>query len=314
MISLRRWRRVLSGKADLYNAVLKIDRSSKRPCEIGAVPFRERCSIREGGSDFVPEQVRIYSINEIVAGNEEGSMMPSSDESAALKDIMSSAIPRWRSTMPDYRQAEFLVSASSVRDFPLDEGREVAFAGRSNAGKSSLINALCRRRALARTSRTPGRTRLINFFSLADSLRLVDLPGYGYAKAPRSMSQAWGRLVEEYLHRRRSLVGVVLLMDIRHPLTALDRILLDGCRLGRTPLLVVLSKADKLASKRRSMAIKEVGLTLSDLFAEDSAKERSRPDVIGEGRSPPKVMAHSVPGKIGYEELVRHLSGWLEGE
>ncbi|WP_025772470.1 ribosome biogenesis GTP-binding protein YihA/YsxC [Thioalkalivibrio sp. HK1] len=219
--------------------------------------------------------------------------------------------------MLDYRQTKFLVSASKVREFPLDEGREVAFAGRSNAGKSSLINALCRRKALARTSRTPGRTRLINFFGVGDSLRLVDLPGYGYAKAPRSMSQAWGRLVEEYLHRRRSLAGVVLLMDIRHPLTALDRILIEGCRLGEIPLLMVLSKADKLASKRRSMAIKEVRLSLCDLFAEGSTNERSNLDAIGQGRSPPtppKVMAHSVPGKIGYEDLAAHLSDWLEGE
>ncbi|MBF2760763.1 MAG: YihA family ribosome biogenesis GTP-binding protein [Ectothiorhodospiraceae bacterium AqS1] len=215
--------------------------------------------------------------------------------------------------MPDYRQATFLVSASRVRDFPADEGLEVAFAGRSNAGKSSLINALCRRKALARTSRTPGRTRLINFFSVADSLRLVDLPGYGYAKAPRSMSEAWGRLVEEYLQGRRSLAGLVLLMDIRHPLTALDRIMLNGCRLGGIPLLVVLSKADKLASKRRIMAIKEVRSALGDLFAQDSAKERAVPDAMGEGRSPPKVMAHSLPAKIGYEELVLHLSAWLEG-
>ncbi len=226
-------------------------------------------------------------------------------------------IPGLRAAMLDYRQATFLVSASRRGDLPVDEGREVAFAGRSNAGKSSLINALCKRKALARTSRTPGRTRLINFFSVGDSLRLVDLPGYGYAKAPRSMSEAWGKSVEEYLYTRRSLAGVVLLMDIRHPLTALDRILLDGCRQVAIPVLAVLSKADKLASTRRSIAIKGVRLSLSEIYSGDRGPERSMsgaPEAILEAQTPPKVIAHSLPGKFGYEELASHLSGWLTGE
>ena len=136
--------------------------------------------------------------------------------------------------MFDYRQACFLTSVASIRGLPADHGREVAFAGRSNAGKSSAINALTGRRHLARTSRTPGRTRLINFFELDEERRLVDLPGYGYAKVPRSMSREWGALVGKYLESRRSLAGVVVLMDIRHPLTELDETLLDWCRAAGT--------------------------------------------------------------------------------
>ena len=160
--------------------------------------------------------------------------------------------------MADYRQARFLTSVASIRGLPPDLGREVAFAGRSNAGKSSAINALTGRRDLARTSRTPGRTRLVNFFELDDGCRLVDLPGYGYAKVPRAMSREWGALVRKYLESRRSLAGVVVLMDIRHPLTELDTTLLDWCRAADLPVLAVLTKADKLARGRRAAALSEV--------------------------------------------------------
>ena len=159
--------------------------------------------------------------------------------------------------MFDYRQACFLTSVASIRGLPADRGREVAFAGRSNAGKSSAINALTGRRHLARTSRTPGRTRLINFFELDEERRLVDLPGYGYAKVPRSMSREWGALVGKYLESRESLAGVVVLMDIRHPLTELDATLLDWCRAADLPVLAVLTKADKLARGRRAAALAE---------------------------------------------------------
>ena len=137
--------------------------------------------------------------------------------------------------MVDFRQARFLTSVAAIRGLPSDDGREVAFAGRSNAGKSSAINAITGRRRLARTSRTPGRTRLINLFELDGGRRLVDLPGYGYAKVSRPMTRAWGALVGRYLEVRESLVGVVVLMDIRHPLTELDETLLDWCRCGGAP-------------------------------------------------------------------------------
>ena len=166
--------------------------------------------------------------------------------------------------MPDYRQVRFLTSVASIRDLPPDRGREVAFAGRSNAGKSSAINALTGRRNLARTSRTPGRTRLVNFFELDELHRLVDLPGYGYARVPRSMTREWGTLVGKYLQSRRSLAGVVVLMDIRRPLTDLDETLLDWCRAADLPLVAVLTKADKLARGRRAAALAESRGRLAD--------------------------------------------------
>ena len=149
---------------------------------------------------------------------------------------------RGGSAAPDYRQARFLTSVASIRSLPADTGREVAFAGRSNAGKSSAINTLTGRRHLARTSRTPGRTRLINYFELDERRRLVDLPGYGYAKAPRSMTREWGKLVGKYLEARESLAGVVMLMDIRHPFTELDMTLFEWCRAAALPVLAVLTR------------------------------------------------------------------------
>ena len=193
----------------------------------------------------------------------------------------------------DYRQARFLTSAARLHDLPADRGREVAFAGRSNAGKSSAINALTGRRDLARTSRTPGRTRLINFFSLDDGRRLVDLPGYGYAKVPRAMSREWGIFVGAYLESRESLAGVVVLMDIRHPLTELDRTLLDWCLAADVPVLAVLTKADKLARGRRGAALSEVRGSLS-----------RRGDPAG-------AIAFSATKQIGRRELSDRLDRWF---
>lgn len=145
-----------------------------------------------------------------------------------------------------YCRARFLLSAASQAQLPPDYGREVAFAGRSNAGKSSAINVITGIANLARTSKTPGRTRLINFFDLDGERRLVDLPGYGYARVPDTMRRHWGLLVGGYLGARRSLRGVVMVMDIRHPLTEQDRQLLERCRVARLPALVLLTKSDKL--------------------------------------------------------------------
>lgn len=148
---------------------------------------------------------------------------------------------------PKYHHCRFLMSAPTRRDAPPDVGAEVAFAGRSNAGKSSAINAITRQKALARTSKTPGRTQLINFFVVDDERRLVDLPGYGYAKVSAARRGAWHRAVEDYLLQRRSLRGVFLMMDIRHPLTPFDQLMLDWCRDIAIPAHLVLTKADKLA-------------------------------------------------------------------
>ena len=195
--------------------------------------------------------------------------------------------------MVDYRQARFLTSVAAIRGLPSDQGREVAFAGRSNAGKSSAINALTGRRRLARTSRTPGRTRLINLFELDAGRRLVDLPGYGYAKVSRSMSREWGALVGRYLEARESLVGVVVLMDIRHPLTELDEALLDWCHAAELPVLAVLTKADKLSRARRAAVLAEV---------------RGRLSRYGDRAC---AMVFSATKQIGCRELEERLDGWL---
>jgi len=128
---------------------------------------------------------------------------------------------------PDYRRAQFLTSAAKVSQCPPDEGWEVAFAGRSNSGKSSAINSLTDNKKLARTSRTPGRTQLINFFELTQRQRLVDLPGYGYAKVPMAIKREWNKQLENYLQQRESLRGLVLLMDSRRPMQPFDEQMLQ---------------------------------------------------------------------------------------
>ena len=143
------------------------------------------------------------------------------------------------------QQASFLTSAARVEQCPEDEGYEVAFAGRSNAGKSSALNTLTRA-SLARTSKTPGRTQLLNFFSLDEERRLVDLPGYGYAKVPIPLKLHWQRHLEAYLGSRNSLMGLVLMMDIRHPLTPFDCLMLDWAAGSKMPMHILLTKADKL--------------------------------------------------------------------
>ncbi|HEC15126.1 MAG TPA: YihA family ribosome biogenesis GTP-binding protein [Sedimenticola sp.] len=147
---------------------------------------------------------------------------------------------------PYYHRARFLTSAANITQAPPDEGIEVAFAGRSNAGKSSAINVLCRQKALARTSKTPGRTRLLNFFILDDERRLVDLPGYGYAKVAESVKRQWQKELAGYLENRRCLRGLILLMDCRHPLTAFDRQMLEWNAYHGLPTHILLTKADKL--------------------------------------------------------------------
>jgi len=157
----------------------------------------------------------------------------------------------------DFRHATFMTSAARLDGTPPDQGAEVAFAGRSNAGKSSAINRLTERRGLARTSSTPGRTRLLNFFALdaGAALRLVDLPGYGYAKAPKSEQARWAALIERYLAERRSLRGLVLVADIRHAFKPGDEMMLDWARASELPLLALLTKADKLKRGARAQSV-----------------------------------------------------------
>ena len=165
-------------------------------------------------------------------------------------------------TMPDEERAastplvcEFLTSADRLSNCPRDDQPEVAFAGRSNAGKSSSLNRLTGRRNLARVSKTPGRTQLINFFAVAGGGRLVDLPGYGYARAPKTRRQAWGKAIDDYLNQRPNLAALVLVMDARHPPQPFDDAMLEWCALRQLPLLALLNKADKLKRQARIRAL-----------------------------------------------------------
>lgn len=162
--------------------------------------------------------------------------------------------------MPNpFSPAQFLKSAARLDQAPPDAGREAAFAGRSNAGKSSALNLITGHKGLARTSKTPGRTQLINFFGITPEARLVDLPGYGYAKVPQEVKAQWERHLTAYLERRESLVGLILLMDVRHPLTDFDRQMLGWCAQGQLPVHALLTKSDKLkrgAAQNTLLAVK----------------------------------------------------------
>ena len=148
--------------------------------------------------------------------------------------------------MSAYPEVKFVTSANQVGQLPADTGAEVSVSGRSNAGKSSAINVITGRKGLARTSKAPGATRLINFFELEPGRRLVDLPGYGFAKVPGAMREHWGELISAYFKRRESLRGAIVVMDVRHPLTANDRDMLAVALSRNVPVHVLLTKADKL--------------------------------------------------------------------
>lgn len=148
----------------------------------------------------------------------------------------------------NFNNTYFMTSAAKLSQCPEDQGLEIAFAGRSNAGKSSLINTLCAQKKLARTSKTPGRTQLLNFFTpdKTKNYRLVDLPGYGYAKVSKKMREQWDKMLSDYLCERKSLKKIILIMDIRHPLQAFDTQMIDWAIESNMPIHLVLTKADKL--------------------------------------------------------------------
>ena len=191
------------------------------------------------------------------------------------------------------QQATFIKSASLVSQCPPDLGLEVAFAGRSNAGKSSALNTLTHAR-LARTSKTPGRTQLINFFRLDDERRLVDLPGYGYAKVPLELKAHWQQHLDAYLTGRQSLVGLVLVMDLRHPLSDFDCMMLEWARKIDIPAHVLLSKADKMAFGAAKNALLKV-------------QTRMRKE-LGSNAS---VQLFSSPKRMGIDEAHGRLAQWL---
>ena len=169
------------------------------------------------------------------------------------------------STIIHLPKATFTLSAPDIRRLPEDSGIEVAFAGRSNAGKSSALNTLTNQRGLARISKTPGRTQLINVFEIADNKRLIDLPGYGFAKVPLEMKKKWQKALGEYLEKRKSLKGLVVLMDIRHPLKDLDKDLIQWAVDSELPVLALLTKCDKLSQGKRSAEVLQVKKTLDKL-------------------------------------------------
>nr|WP_279161852.1 ribosome biogenesis GTP-binding protein YihA/YsxC [Plesiomonas shigelloides] len=196
----------------------------------------------------------------------------------------------------NYHVTHFVTSAPDIRHLPVDNAIEVAFAGRSNAGKSSALNTLTNQKNLARTSKTPGRTQLINLFEVAEQARLVDLPGYGYAEVPEEMKRKWQRALGEYLQKRECLRGLVVLMDIRHPLKDLDQQMIAWAVESGLPVLVLLTKADKLASGARK---NQVNLVREAVLAFEG-------DI--------QVEAFSSLKKLGVDKLRQKLDTWFTTE
>ena len=185
---------------------------------------------------------------------------------------------------------DFLKSAQKATQFPADSGREVAFAGRSNSGKSSAINAITARRRLARTSKIPGRTQLINFFEVDRTCRLVDLPGYGYAKVPEAVRQRWRVLLQAYFDERRSLAGLFITVDVRRGLNDLDRVMLSWSRQAGVPAAILLTKADKLNRNAGRQQQRQIAVTVPE-------------DV--------PLILFSAPARQGLDEAREQLLAWL---
>lgn len=205
----------------------------------------------------------------------------------------------------NYHMTHFVMSAPDIRHLPSDEGIEVAFAGRSNAGKSSALNTLTQQKSLARTSKTPGRTQLINLFEVKPGIRLVDLPGYGYAEVPEEMKRKWQRALGEYLQMRNSLKGLVVLMDIRHPLKDLDQQMIQWAVDVGTPVMLLLTKADKLASGARQAQIKMVREAVKEFMGDIQVEAFSSPKKMGVDKLSDKLNTwfSEIPPEVLEEEL-----------
>jgi GTP-binding protein len=207
--------------------------------------------------------------------------------------------------MSQFPHVTFLTSSWQPHQFPPDEGAEVAFAGRSNAGKSSALNAIVGRKDIARTSKTPGRTQLINFFSLAPGQRLADLPGYGYAKVPEQMKQHWRELLTRYVEARGSLCGLVIVMDARRPLTDFDQQMLSWTQANGLATHLLLTKADKLSRSEATMTLRRVRAavaqtTTSQLFSavDKTGVEEARKSMLAM-LSAPRLKHHSEEADSG---------------
>lgn len=193
----------------------------------------------------------------------------------------------------NYHKTHFVMSAPNIRLMPPEEGIEVAFAGRSNAGKSSALNALTQQKDLARTSKTPGRTQLINVFEIEKNCKLVDLPGYGYAAVPEKMKLQWQKSLGEYLLKRECLTGMVILMDIRHPLKDLDQQMIQWAVASQKSVLLLLTKADKLSQSARTKQLKMVR------------------EAILPFQGDIEVEIFSSTNKIGIDKLSAKLNSWF---
>ena len=190
-----------------------------------------------------------------------------------------------------YRAARYVISAHQLRQLPPDDGWEVAFAGRSNAGKSSAINCLTEQKSLARTSKTPGRTQQIVIFEIDAERRIADLPGYGYAKVPDKLKAHWRHVMQQYFEQRSALRGVVLVMDIRHPMRPFDEQMLAWCAASGVPCHVLLTKADKLKRGPARSALLQVRKSLP------------------EGAS---AQVFSAKSREGLDALVQRLNQWYD--
>ena len=195
--------------------------------------------------------------------------------------------------MQEFPRVEFLISAARLDQLPADQGREIAFAGRSNAGKSSALNTITGNKKLAKTSKTPGRTQLINFFTIDNDHRLVDLPGYGYAQVSIEIKQRWQKTLSQYLTERESLCGLVLVMDVRHPFKEFDQHMLTWATENQLPVHVLLTKTDKLSRNEANKT----------LF-------QARKQLAGYGENL-SIQLFSSLNRAGLEEARTQLLTWL---
>ena len=195
-----------------------------------------------------------------------------------------------------YRQAHYTISATQLSELPPDIGIEVAFAGRSNAGKSSAINTITDQKALARISKTPGRTQMINFFAIDDDRALVDLPGYGYAKVPEKIKIRWQQTLGKYLETRQALQGLMLMMDIRHPLREFDQQMIGWANKAELPVHILLTKSDKLKHGAAMASLHKVTSELKKLNLNAS------------------VQLFSSLKKTGKDEAIAQLDRWFQAE
>ena len=191
-----------------------------------------------------------------------------------------------------FQNAKFTGSYPTSEDLPLDSGSEIAFCGRSNCGKSSVLNALTNNKKLAKTSKTPGRTQAINVFEIgsSDQFKIIDLPGYGYAKVSKQMRAVWGQEIETYLTTRQCLKALCIIMDIRHPLKDDDLTLIDWCESKNLPMILLLNKSDKLSKNKIAQAVSSAEKSLNHLSVKNC------------------ILATSATNKLGIDSLLEKIN------